>query len=78
VSLPHALLQIQIRAWIVTDHHRVLEYIPSVYRNYFTEPEPHVDNRRLYHMSTKALGGGTAVNAMVSEWCKTTVAFECL
>lgn len=35
-----------------------------LYRNYFTEPEPHVNNRRLYHQAAKALGGGTAVNAM--------------
>jgi hypothetical protein len=35
-----------------------------LYHNYFTEPEPHVNNRRLYHQAAKALGGGTAVNAM--------------
>ncbi|GAB5033515.1 choline dehydrogenase [Nannochloropsis oceanica] len=39
-----------------------------LYRNYFTEPEPHVNNRRLYHQAAKALGGGTAVNAMVWTW----------
>lgn len=38
-----------------------------LYRNYFTEPEPRVNNRRLYHQAAKALGGGTAVNAM-GKW----------
>lgn len=43
-------------------------FYSHLYRNFFTLPEPHVNNRRLYHMSTKALGGGTAVNAMVWTW----------
>lgn len=43
-------------------------FYSHLYRNFFTMPEPHVNNRRLYHMSTKALGGGTAVNAMVWTW----------
>jgi len=43
-------------------------FYSHLYRNFFTLPEQHVNNRRLYHMSTKALGGGTAVNAMVWTW----------
>lgn len=44
------------------EHHNALTtwgfFFPStfyshLYRNYFTEPEPTVNNRRLYHMSTK-------------------------
>jgi hypothetical protein len=44
------------------EHHNPLTtwgfFFPStfyshLYRNYFTEPEPRVNNRRLYHMATK-------------------------
>ncbi|CAM9482615.1 unnamed protein product [Chrysoparadoxa australica] len=39
-----------------------------LYRNYFSQEGPNLNGRRLYHQSTKALGGGSTINAMVWTW----------
>jgi choline dehydrogenase-like flavoprotein len=36
-----------------------------LYRHFFSQEGENMNNRRLYHMNSKALGGGSAINAMV-------------
>ena len=56
---PDRSLNIKIPAAFAEQFHTKLDW------NYYTEPEPHVDDRRLFCPRGKSLGGSSSMNAML-------------
>jgi choline dehydrogenase len=55
----HKHLNVQVPAAFPTQFKTDLDW------NYETEPEPHLDGRRIYHPRAKMLGGCSSMNAMI-------------